>query len=504
MNYSGSKIFPVILSGGIGTRLWPMSRESHPKQFLNLSGNDLTLMQQTAERLADRNTFNRPVIVCNEMHRFLVAEQMRSMGISDAEIIIEPEARNTAPAILAAALHIKENLAGEVILVLPSDHLITDTDSFLSAVESAANLARQGYHVTFGIKPEHPETGYGYIKTGPRINHADACMVAAFTEKPNPETAELFLNSGNYLWNSGMFVFNIDLLIKELRNHEPLLVSSCESSVTLCKSESDFIKLEPASYSNTKKISIDYALMERTSSAVVVPVDCGWSDAGTWDSLWRIADKDKNQNAIVGENHIVDSKNCYIRSEEGPAVATLGVDNLIIISTKDAVLVASKDRAQDIKELVEQIKSTHHQLITDHRRVYRPWGSYDCIDSGGRHQVKRITVKPGARISLQMHFHRAEHWVVVAGTAKVTKGDEVSYLSENESIYIPCNVSHRVENPGKLDLDIIEVQSGSYLGEDDIIRFEDTYGRSVQSLDDTVASAISLDDILKKTNLQNT
>lgn len=476
---SPKKVVPVILSGGMGTRLWPMSRESYPKQFLKLADPERSLIQQTALRVGNNSLFEPPVVVCNVNHRFMVAEQLQRCGITNATVLLEPCGRNTAPALAAAACYIQEQYENALMLVLPSDHIIRNEQAFLTATRQAAGAAQDGYLTTFGITPEYPETGYGYIQQGEAItDHENAYRVAAFKEKPDSETAAQYVNSGNYAWNSGMFMFPVEAFLNEMKAHQPRIREMSQEAVNNKVVDHDFVRLNEASFSLCPAISVDYAVMEKTQQAAVVPADCGWSDAGSWDSLWRIADKDEHENVITGTAYTVDTQNCYLRSEDGPTIATLGVDNLTVISTKDTVLVADNRRAQDIKKLVEEIKQKDSNLVTNHRRVYRPWGYYDSINEGKRHQVKRINVKPGATLSLQMHYHRAEHWVIVRGTARVFRDGEEKLLTENQSIYIPVGATHRIENPGKIDLDIIEVQSGSYLGEDDIVRFEDRYGRT--------------------------
>lgn len=477
--HSPQKIIPVILSGGMGTRLWPMSRESYPKQFLKLSSPDSSLIQETILRLRSLEPFESLIVVSNVEHRFLVAEQLLKAGVSSPSILLEPCGRNTAPALAVAAEYIKEKFGDALMLVLPSDHIIRDTNAFLAGVKRAAEIAQQGYLVTFGITPEYAETGYGYIKSGKAIDKKlGISEVAAFVEKPDLATAEQYVASKEYLWNSGMFLFPASLYLEELVSFEPKMSSLCASAVKGRLDEKDFIRLEETAFAKAPSLSIDYAVMEKTKKAAMVALDCGWNDAGSWDSLWRIGAKNKDGNVQIGTSYTVNTKNSYLSCTDGPSIATIGVKDLVIISTKDSVLVASKESAQDIKQLVEHIRSENKSLIANHRRVYRPWGYYDSIDSASRHQVKRINVKPGAKLSLQMHYHRAEHWIIVRGTAKVVCGGNEKILVENESIYIPQGVTHRIENPGRIDLDIIEVQTGSYLEEDDIVRFEDKYGRN--------------------------
>jgi mannose-1-phosphate guanylyltransferase/mannose-6-phosphate isomerase len=469
---------PVILSGGMGTRLWPMSRGNHPKQFLNLASPDLSLIQQTLQRVANRQQFTAPVIVCNEQHRFLVAENVQNIGITDAAIMLEPVGRNTAPAVAAVAHYIRAHYGDQALmLVLPSDHIITHDGAFLKAVNEACHTATAGYVATFGITPHLPETGYGYIKYGKAITKGKSFKVERFVEKPDLKTAKQYLASGDYVWNSGMFCFAAGVFLAELEAYQPEMAALCEKAAAGREEGRDFIRLHEKSFAKIKGDSIDYAVMEHTKQAAVIPVECGWTDAGAFDALWEIHEKDSKGNVVSGETYLLDTQECYISCNEGVQVATLGVKNLVIVSTKDCVMIADKSRAQDVKTLVEQIRLKNPSLIDQHRQVSRPWGHYDSIDNGKRYQVKRIVVKPGARLSLQMHYHRAEHWVVVSGTALVTRDDKQELLTENQSVYIPCGAKHRLENLGKIPLELIEVQAGSYLGEDDIVRYEDTYGR---------------------------
>lgn len=475
------KIIPVILSGGSGTRLWPLSRKAYPKQFLNLTG-EHSLFQQTVLR-AQQIQPTSPIVVCNEQHRFLVAEQLAELGIEDASIILEPVGKNTAPAIALAAIQ-AERLAprGESpqLLVLPSDHLINNTPAFSAAVNTASAGARKGKIVTFGIVPDSPETGYGYIHTGTQLASGEmlqALPVVGFKEKPDARTAQSYLDTGEYLWNSGMFMFQASRYLEELEKHNPAILEACRAAMASGVKDLDFIRPNRTAFESCPSDSIDYAVMEKTDDAVVVPMDAGWSDIGEWSSLWRNQKKDGNGNAIHGEVVPVDSHNCLLHSEHR-TIATIGLDDMIVVETADAVLVAPKNRAQDVKKVIASLNGSTEKLAENHRKVYRPWGHYDSIDEGPRFQVKRITVKPRATLSLQKHLHRAEHWVVVTGTAEITCGDKVAMLTENESIHIPLGEVHRVANPGKIPLEMIEVQSGSYLGEDDIIRFSDTYGRA--------------------------
>lgn len=461
----------VILSGGSGTRLWPLSRELFPKQLINFQGGDETLLQATLSRTKGLLGLAAPAIVCNENHRFLVAEQVRELGVAGAKVILEPCARNTAPAIALAALAADSDA---LLLVLPADHVIQDKAAFQAAVTGAVPIAEQGALVTFGIVPSAPETGYGYIRCGEAMGLA--FHIDRFIEKPDRETAESFVKAGGYLWNSGMFLFRASRYLEELAKHAPLILESARAAISAAKSDLDFLRIDSAAFANCPSDSIDYAVMEKTDSAVVVPLNAGWSDVGSWSSLHEALERDSEGNALRGDVLSVDTKGSFVIAESR-LVATVGLKNHVVVETKDAVLVAPKDRVQDVKKLVDKIKQggrSEHQL---HREVHRPWGSYDSIENGARYQVKRLSVKPGASMSLQLHHHRAEHWIVVAGTARITRGDEVFMLEENQSTYIPLGVKHRIENPGKIPLHIIEVQSGSYLGEDDIVRFEDRYGR---------------------------
>lgn len=473
-------ISPVILAGGTGSRLWPLSRELYPKQFLTVTG-DESMLQQTVARLSGLE-HAAPVLICNEEHRFIAAEQMRLGGYDHGGIILEPVGRNTAPAIALAALQAVNNaIDGEepVLLVLAADHLIENAQAFKTAVEKALPFAENGQLVTFGIVPTAPETGYGYIQSGNQ--NGDAFSVSEFVEKPDLATAEEYLASGNYYWNSGMFLFKARRYLEELAKFAPDILDVCKRAIAAPSQDLDFVRVDKAIFATCSNESIDYAVMEPlcaqgSNFAMVVPMDAGWSDVGSFSSLWEVSAKDDNQNAIKGDVITVDSTNNYIYAEN-KLVSTVGIDNLVIIETKDAILVASKDKVQDVKMIVNQLKEagrTEHKL---HREVYRPWGKYDSIDSGRRDHVKRITVKPGEKLSIQKHHHRSEHWIVVSGTASVLNGDKTILVTENESTYIPLGTIHALENPGKIPLEMIEVQTGSYLGEDDIVRFEDRYGR---------------------------
>ena len=472
-----ARIHPVILSGGAGVRLWPMSREQYPKQFLPLCS-DRSMLQETARRVADPARFAAPLVICNQEHRFVIAEQMRQIGLGDARIVLEPVGRNTAAAAAVAALIVAEQDPDGRILLLPADHVIQDQAAFLAAVSVAADAASDGRLATFGIVPTAPETGYGYIRRGDAVEGRDgAFRVAAFVEKPPRAEAERYLAAGDFFWNSGMFLLPARRYLDELGRWEPAVLSACRAALAQGRADLDFFRLEEASFAAAPSISIDCAVMERTDAAAVVPCSIGWTDVGAWSALWDIGAKDEAGNVCQGDAIAWDSRNCYARSEDGALVALLGMENAVVVATEDAVLVAAKDRAQDIKPLVEHLKAQGRAEPHQHRRVHRPWGYYQSLHAGDRFQVKRLTVAPGARLSLQMHYHRAEHWIVVNGTALVTRGEEQILLRENESVYIPLGTAHRLENPGKVPLNLIEVQSGSYLGEDDIVRFDDHYGR---------------------------
>jgi mannose-1-phosphate guanylyltransferase len=460
----------VIMAGGSGTRLWPLSRAAHPKQFLALHGDD-TMLQATFKRL-DGLDIQSSVTICNEEHRFFVAEQLREIDRLGS-IILEPVGRNTAPAIALAALSSPEG-EDPLLLVLAADHVIQNEAAFTKTVMNAIPLAESGKLVTFGIVAHEPNTGYGYIKKGE--SQGPGFAVDAFVEKPSIEVAKEYLESGDYFWNSGMFLFKASRYLEELKKHRPDIYEACQLSMEGTSQDNDFLRVNELAFDACPSDSIDYAVMEKTDDAVVVPMDAGWSDIGSWSSLWDISEKDGNGNATYGDVMLHKSNNCYVRTD-GKLVAVIGVDDLVIVSTKDVLVVAHKDSVQDVKVVAQQLRSESRTEWEHHREVYRPWGKYDSIDSGERYQAKRITVKPGAKLSVQMHHHRAEHWVVVSGTAKVTNGEKTFILSENESTYIPVGVIHALENPGKVDLELIEVQSGSYLGEDDIVRFEDLYGR---------------------------
>jgi mannose-1-phosphate guanylyltransferase/mannose-6-phosphate isomerase len=467
-------LIPVILSGGAGTRLWPLSRELYPKQLLALTS-QRTMIQDTALRLKGLDAAP-PVVVCNDAHRFLVAEQLRLIGSSPKAIILEPFGRNTAPAIALAALAALKTSGDEdpVLLVLPADHVIRDVAAFQVAAVAALTAAEQGRLVTFGVVPHAPETGYGYIKRGESLG--PVYRIAQFVEKPDADRAAQFVASGEHYWNSGMFVFRARRYLEELERLAPAIAAVCRKAFEGAKADLDFTRIDAAAFEACPSDSIDYAVMEKIADAVVVPLDAGWSDVGSWASLHAASDCDANGNVSRGDVLVEDSSNCYLYSESR-LVAAVGLQDHVVVETKDAVLVAPKDRVQDVKSLVNKLKELGRYEHSLHREVFRPWGSYDSLENGHRFQVKRLSVKPGAQLSLQMHHHRAEHWIVVSGTARITRGDEEFILEENQSTYIPIGVKHRIENPGKIPLHIIEVQSGSYLGEDDIVRFEDRYGR---------------------------
>ena len=471
------RFYPVILSGGSGTRLWPMSRKLLPKQFLALLS-EHTLFQETALRVKPIEGCEAPIVVCNDEQRFLAADQLREIAIEPAVMILEPVGRNTAPAIAVAALAALERDPKALLLVLPSDHTATKPDVFRKDALAALNLAQQDYLVTFGIVPAAPETGYGYIERGAPVEKATgAWKVTSFREKPDRATAESFIASERFLWNSGMFAFSAAKYLEELRRLRPDMVAAVEQAYAKSTRDLDFVRLDKESFAKCPSDSIDYAVMEKTVSAVVVQTDPGWSDVGTWQALWAVTPQDAAGNVSAGDVHLYDARGCYVRAEKRH-VSAIGVENLVIVETDDALLVTSKHRSQDVKEAVNRLDALKRTEHVSHTRVYRPWGYYESVDAGERFQVKRIMVKPQAALSLQMHHHRAEHWIVVSGTAKVTCGDKEFLVSENESTYIPVGVKHRLENPGKVPLYLIEVQSGGYLGEDDIVRFEDRYKRS--------------------------
>lgn len=466
-------IVPVIMAGGSGTRMWPLSRQLFPKQFLKLCGAN-SMLQDTILRL-EGFPHHPPLVICNEEHRFAVAEQLRVGAIQSSGIILEPTGKNTAPAIALAAFHAVARGEDPLLLVLAADHVINDPEAFRQSVTLALASAESGKLVTFGIVPKSPETGYGYIKCG-EVQGDGAFSVSRFVEKPNLATAESYIASGDYLWNSGMFLFKASQYLTELEQHCPNIYSACRAAISQTKSDLDFIRIDEEAFACSPEDSIDYAVMEKTVNAVVVPMDCQWSDVGSWSALWEVSEKDCDGNTIHGDVINFGSKNSYFHSEE-KLIAAIGVEDLVIVDTKDATLIAKKSDVQLVKNVVAKLKAEGRSQWQHHREVYRPWGKYDSVDNGDRFQVKRITVKPGAKLSVQMHHHRAEHWIVVSGTAKVSINGKDQYLTENESVYIPITAVHALENPGKVPLELIEVQSGSYLGEDDIVRFEDKYGR---------------------------
>jgi mannose-1-phosphate guanylyltransferase/mannose-6-phosphate isomerase len=476
-------IAPVVLSGGSGSRLWPLSRALRPKQFLGLTG-DQTLFQMTLQRLVGLVDRLAPIVVANDDHRFLVADQCLQMGVTPQALILEPVARNTAPAIAVAALaaqaHAQASAQGHdpILLVLPSDHVFKDVNAFQSAVRIGERAASTGAMVTFGIVPTGPETGYGYVRAQ-RTGSGDSgsFSVEAFFEKPSLEKAKDYVSDGGYYWNSGMFMFKASTYLSELAIHQPAMLAACQQAFEQAKKDMDFVRLDGEAFSASPSDSIDYAVMEKTDKAALVPLDAGWSDVGAWSAVWQVQPQDAEGNGARGDVLLHLSQDCYVHADHR-LVSLVGVTDLVVVETSDAVLVAHKDKAQDVKKVVEDLKARGRSEAELHREVFRPWGTYDSVDTGDRYQVKRITVKPGARLSLQMHHHRAEHWVVVKGTAQITIGNEVKLVSENQSVYIPVGVKHCLENPGKLPIQLIEIQSGNYLGEDDIVRFDDKYGRS--------------------------
>jgi mannose-1-phosphate guanylyltransferase/mannose-6-phosphate isomerase len=472
-------IVPVILSGGSGSRLWPLSRETYPKQFLSLV-NEQTMLQDTVTRLSGVADIAAPMVVCNENHRFIVADQMAAIGHPPSAVLLEPVGRNTAPAVAIAAMHAIAEGYDPVLLVLPADHVIQNQEVLCSTMMAAKSYALEGKLITFGIVPTGPETGYGYIKKGGAVEgegrNPAAHIVERFEEKPDLVTAQRYLDSGDYLWNSGMFMFLASRYLEELEKYAPEMISACRLALSAAGRNGHSIFLDVEAFTACPSDSIDYAVMEKTSEGLVLPLDAGWSDVGSWAALWEIGSNNGTGNVVVGDVIQKDTKNSYFHAGSR-LLAAVGVEDLVVVETADAVLVCHKDRVQDVKDIVNELRKDNRDEAVLHRNVYRPWGSYECIDREERFQVKRITVNPGASLSSQMHYHRAEHWVVVKGTAKVTKGEETILLSENQSTYIPLGVTHRLENPGKIPLEIIEVQSGTYLGEDDIFRFDDQYGR---------------------------
>lgn len=471
-----TRIHPVILSGGSGTRLWPLSRAALPKQLLALMG-ERSMLQETVVRLQEMPEITPPLMVCNVEHRFMIAEQMRQVDVRPRAIVLEPEGRNTAPAIAVAALMLVRDDPAALMLVLPADHLIGNVAAFHEAIRTAAQAAQRGYLTTFGIVADAAETGYGYIRRGEALaDAAGAHRVAAFVEKPDAATAAQYVSSGDYYWNSGMFLFRAQDFLDELKNLRPDILEASRAALDAAQPDLDFVRLDPVAFAACPAESVDYAVMEQTRRAAVVPADMAWNDIGAWSALWAVAEKDAQGNAVRGDVMLENARGSLVRAESR-MVALLGVSDLVVVETADVVLVAARDQVQDVKRLVDRMKAERRCEHLVHKQVFRPWGWYEGIDEGDRFQVKRIMVKPGEKLSLQMHHHRAEHWIVVSGTARVTRGDAVELLSENQSTYIPLGTSHRLENPGKIDLHMIEVQSGTYLGEDDIVRFEDVYRR---------------------------
>ncbi len=476
MSASDDRIVPVILCGGTGSRLWPMSRESYPKQFLPLVS-DRTMLQETAAR-AHGPGFAAPIAICNEAHRFLVAEQLRDTAVANPRILLEPVGRNSAPAIAAAALVAAEANPQSLCWIMASDAVIADVPALHAALAQAAVAARAGRIVTFGMQPTAPETGYGYIESGAALADAPGVLaLTRFVEKPDAATATEFLAKGGYLWNSGMFVATAATLLAELERFEPELLKAVRAAMAGAQRDLDFIRLDPTAFAAAPSISIDYAVMEKTAQAAVVPAALGWSDLGSWAAIWEVAKQDADGNAQQGQVELLDNQRCYVRSE-GILTAVVGMRDTVVVTTPDAVLVMRRNHAQDAKKIVDRLRAKGIKQATEHQRMYRPWGHYEGLIMGERFQVKKISVRPGQKLSLQKHFHRAEHWVVVSGTAIVTRDQEEILLRENESVYLPLGCVHRLVNPGKIPLTLIEVQAGSYLGEDDIVRIEDTYGRS--------------------------
>lgn len=471
-------MIPVILSGGSGSRLWPLSRQLRPKQFLPIV-DELTLFQSTLKRLEGLDNLQEPIVVCNEEHRFMAAEQLRTLDVNNAKILLEPQGRNTAPAIALAALLALKTDPDALLFIMPADHIISDIPTYHQAIHAAVEVANKGYLVTFGIKPTQPETGYGYIHTGALLQDTPktgALSVNQFVEKPDLPTATTYIESGDYLWNSGLFMFQASAYLEALETFHPEILKACTKAMSGIKEDGDFSRIDTDAFLSNPKISIDYAVMEKATNSAVISLDCAWNDVGAWSAVWEVGDKDPQGNVFRG-NVMARQGNSNLVYGEDKLICLVGVDNLVVVDTKDATLVAHKDSAKDVKHVVASLLEQGCDEAIIHRKVNRPWGSYDSVDSGDRFQVKRIIVKPGAKLSLQKHHHRAEHWVVVKGTAKVTCDDKIFLLAENESTYIPLGSTHRLENPEKFPLEIIEIQSGSYLGEDDIVRFSDDYGR---------------------------
>lgn len=474
-------MIPVILSGGSGSRLWPLSRKQYPKQFLALTG-EHTLFQQTLERLIF-DGMEAPVVVSNLEHRFIVQEQLETLNLKTQSILLEPFGRNTAPAVAIAAMKLIAEGRDELLLILPADHVIEDQRAFQRALALATNAAEKGEMVLFGVPANRPETGYGYIKSGDERGLPDGVIrVERFIEKPDESRARQFVEEGGYYWNSGMFLFRASRYLEELKKHDTDIYDTCLLALERSQRDGDLINIDPATFECCPDNSIDYAVMEKTRRACVVPLAAGWNDVGSWSSIWEVHDKDADGNVTMGDVVVHDSHNCLVHGN-GKLVSVVGLEDIVVVETKDAMMIAHKDRVQDVKKVVNQLDAAGRSETQNHCQVYRPWGSYDSVDMGGRFQVKHITVKPGARLSLQMHHHRAEHWIVVSGTAQVTCDDKTFLLTENQSTYIPIASVHRLANPGKIPLEIIEVQSGSYLGEDDIERLEDVYGRTTETVE---------------------
>ena len=467
-------IIPAIMCGGAGTRLWPVSRESMPKQFVPLIGTQSTF-QQVLARIADPDLFSRPIVITKSDFRFVVAEQLRECGMK-ADIVLEPMPRDSGPAVAVAATLAAEREHDALVLVLAADHVITKPDAFRQACREAANAAVQGRIVTFGIEPTRAVTSYGYIRPGEKLNGGQACAVTAFVEKPDAATAAQYV-ADRYLWNSGNFLFAAATMLREIERFEPAIAQAARAAVAGLTRDLDFLRLPAESFSRAPKKSIDYAVLERTNLAAVMPADLGWSDVGSWSSVWDVMDHDAAGNATEGPVVVMDSRNSLVHSEESVLTTVVGLDDVVVVSTADAVLVAARSKAENVKALVEELKARNYPAAVEHRRIYRPWGYYQDVDIAARYRVKRIVVKPASSLSRQKHFHRSEHWVVVKGTAEVTLGSDTRIVHENESIYIPIGSIHRLANPGKIPLELIEVQVGSYLGEDDIVRFDDLYGR---------------------------
>ena len=474
-------MIPVILSGGSGSRLWPLSRKQYPKQFLALTG-EHTLFQQTLERLVFEG-MEPPVVVSNLEHRFIVQEQLEALSLKTQSILLEPFGRNTAPAVAIAAMKLMAEGRDELLLILPADHVIEDQRAFQRALALATNAAEKGEMVLFGVPADRPETGYGYIKSGDERGLPDGVIrVERFVEKPDEARAQQFVEEGGYFWNSGMFLFRASRFLEELKKHDADIYDTCLLALERSQHDGDLINIDAATFECCPDNSIDYAVMEKTRRACVVPLAAGWNDVGSWSSIWEVHDKDADGNVTMGDVVVHDSHNCLVHGN-GKLVSVVGLEDIVVVETKDAMMIAHKDRVQDVKKVVNQLDAAGRSETQNHCQVYRPWGSYDSVDMGGRFQVKHITVKPGARLSLQMHHHRAEHWIVVSGTAQVTCDDKTFLLTENQSTYIPIASVHRLANPGKIPLEIIEVQSGSYLGEDDIERLEDVYGRTTENVE---------------------